>query len=209
MNKGYVGYQRSVRSQVAIESFEMPLSMIKKDVIQEFIRQNDEYESLKKISVTIWKYVAKQIGSDSWHHTSSYYNKTDHYSLFSIADYLLEHDIDEIKDSYQAEKEAKQAEKNQELNDIKLAVATVQQWGGSRRHPHLIGMQQVLGVKKGDWLYTVSDSDQDKYNLYARKVESFDTFKLNDYQSKLVKKYPGFKSMKRQINRMVKYLTSK
>ena len=209
MNKGYVGYQRSVRSQMAIESFEMPLSMIKKDVIQEFIRQNEEYESLKKVPVIIWKYVAKMIGSDSWHHTSSYYNKTDHYSLFSIADYLLEHDIDEIKDSYQAEKEEKQAEKNQELNDIKLAVATVQQWGGSRRHPHLMGTQQVLGVKKGDWLYTISDSDQDKYNLYARKVESFDTFKLNDYQSKLVKKYPGFKSMKRQINRMVKYLTSK
>lgn len=209
MNKGYVGYQRSVRSQVAIESFEMPLSMIKKDVIQDFIRQNDDYESLKNLPVLLWKYVAKQIGSDSWHHTSSYYNKTDHYSLFSIADYLLEHDIDEIKASYKADKEAQKAEKDQELKDIELAVATVQQWGGSRRHPHLMGTQQVLGVKKGDWLYTVSDSDQDRYNLYARKVESFDIFRLTDYHSKLIKQYPEFKSMKRQINRMVKYLTSK
>lgn len=209
MNKGYIGYKRSVRSQEAIESFEMPLSMIKKDVIQEFIRQNDEYQSLNNVPVSLWKYVAKTIGSDSWHHTSSYYNKTNHYSLFSIADYLLEHDIDAIKADYQADKKAKQTKIDQELSDIELAVATVQQWGGTRRHPQLLGTKKVLGIKKGDWLYTVSDSDQDKYNLYARKVESFDLFRLTDYHSKLIKKYPEFKSMKRQINRMVKYLTSK
>src|SRR5699024_3416250 len=82
MNKGYVGYSRSVRSQRAIESFEMPLSFIKKAVIMDFLEEHkEEYgESdltfLKKLAVTKWKFIAIELtASSSWHHTSSYFNK--------------------------------------------------------------------------------------------------------------------------------------
>lgn len=42
VNKGYVGFERSVRSQQAIESYEMPLSMIKRGVIDEFLIDHEE-----------------------------------------------------------------------------------------------------------------------------------------------------------------------
>lgn len=41
-NSGYDGYSRSIRSAEAIESFEVPLSMINKELINTFL---DEYES--------------------------------------------------------------------------------------------------------------------------------------------------------------------
>ncbi|WP_271006938.1 hypothetical protein [Listeria seeligeri] len=199
---GYVGMKRSVNSQFAIEDYEVPLTHFNKELIQDFIDQNEEYEALRTRTVKFWKYVAERIGSTSWHHTGSYYNETDHYSLSSVAEELLQNESkwnNKYKAYVEQEKEAQRTE------NVFLSVIKVQVWGGTKKHPKLIGYETVMGVKKGDWLHAVSQAEQNKYKLSANKVEAQTNFPLEGY-NELTKKYPDFKAQKRAINKKVKEL---
>ncbi|MBK1997154.1 hypothetical protein JI640_14700 [Listeria ivanovii subsp. londoniensis] len=199
---GYVGMKRSVNSQFAIEDYEVPLTHFNKELIQDFIDQNEEYEALRTRTVKFWKYVAERIGSTSWHHTGSYYNETDHYSLSSVAEELLQNESKwnkKYKAYVELEKEAQGTE------NVVLSVIKVQLWGGTKKHPKLIGYETIMGVIKGDWLNAVSQAEQNKYKLSANKVEAQTNFPLEKY-NELVKKYPEFKAQKRAINKKVKEL---
>ncbi|AXH78212.1 MAG: hypothetical protein [Caudoviricetes sp.] len=102
---GYIGYSRSVNSQIAIEDYEVPLSHINKRFLEQFLEnavfENDsgEYfrltteqiDELKKYPVKIWKTKAKQIGYSSYHHASKHYNVVYHYDMKSVALELLEY----------------------------------------------------------------------------------------------------------------------
>lgn len=110
---GYIGYSRSVNSQESIDSFETPISLISRILIDDFLSENDgnfteeEIAILEKTAVVKWKFVASEcIRPFSWHHTSKFYNETDHYSLYRIAVYILEH-IDNLNEAYKVYREAK------------------------------------------------------------------------------------------------------
>src|SRR5690625_2121618 len=144
MNSGYVGYSRSVRSQRAIEDFEMPLSLIKKAVIMDFLEEYEEDFSesdlklLNKLSVAKCTYVAKDhTARASWHHTSIYFNETDHYDLLDVANKALEikNEIDQLY-----------AASIKRDVDVQFGVMEVQIWGGSRRRPKLEGHEVVAGI---------------------------------------------------------------
>ncbi len=196
---GYIGYKRSVRSQEAISGFEVPLNHIKRELIAEFVEENEEFQFLSKVTIGLIKFTAKRVGRSSWHHVSSYYNEIDHYSLVEIAE-DLQKNLKLRQEEYQHSKK-----ESKEILLKNLVVAKVQIWGGSRKRPKLIGHEVVLGVEKNDWLYPVSKAEQTKYNLSANKIERSELFHIEDY-TKLVKKYPEFKAMKRQINAKVKEL---
>ncbi|WP_271005722.1 hypothetical protein [Listeria seeligeri] len=199
---GYIGTKRSNNSQFAIENYEVPLNHFNKDIIQTFINENEEYESLRTATVKFWKYVAERIGSTSWHHTGSYFNETNHYSLSTVAEELLENEAkweEKYKAYLEGEKESNATE------NIFLSVINVQIWGGTKKHPKIVGYEKVMGVIKGDWLYAVSQAEQNKYKLSANKVEAQTNFPLERY-NELVKKYPDFKAQKRAINKKVKEL---
>src|SRR5699024_12433704 len=150
MNSGYVGFSRSVRSKAAIEDFEMPLSLINKETIRDFLKEyQEEFKQelvfLEKLSVEKWKYIAKEHTSPaSWHHTSSYFNKTDHYDLYDIANNIIQmkNEIDTLFNNY----------KNKD-NAYKYGVMKVQVWGGSRKRPKLEGHEVVSGLVIGKWLH--------------------------------------------------------
>ena len=48
-NKGYIGYSRSVRSEMAIENYEVPKSLINRDLIDNFFSdlEEDKYYYMK------------------------------------------------------------------------------------------------------------------------------------------------------------------
>ena len=98
--KGYIENKRSLRSQQAIENYEVPLSMFTKKLINECLDNyksdkeyfeeygfltDEEIESLKKVTLNRWKEVAKAVGATNWHHTSLYFNKTNHYDILKLA----------------------------------------------------------------------------------------------------------------------------
>ncbi len=200
--RGYNGYSRSVRSSEAIEGHEMPLSMIKKDRIDSFLRdaKEEEYHKiadiyfLQTLPVSIWKFAAKDLGRSSWHHTSSYYNKTDHYSLYAISDDLLEN----YDDIAQRHKNLKENEKREKENKVlTYGVLKVEIWGGTRNRPKLEGHETMAGIVDGDWLY----HEGGRNNIYANKTVERHEF---DSYGDLVKAFPQFKGTVKTFNKIIK-----
>lgn len=203
MNSGYVGYSRSVRSQSAIENYEMPISLIKKDVIQSFLIDNkDEFnhvelQFLENLTITKWKFITREYTSpSSWHHTSGYFNQTDHYDLLHTAKKIikLQNDIDQL---YKASKEKNVS--------YKFGVMKVQVWAGSRKRPKLIGEEIVAGIIIGSWLYYKNEHNKclstNKFKIVANKV-----IRLDEYQSyeELIQSHKEYKHTKRVFNALIK-----
>lgn len=191
-NSGYVGYSRSVRSKAAIDCDEMPISLITPSIVEEFIEEQysndkDEFEFLKKTKCCHWKYVAKECtGASSWHHTGKYFMETNHYSLYDIAEYILENKESVFKD-YADYKKSKQDEREKIKNTYVYATAKKNVWGGTRSRPLIIDIDNLVGLIKGDWLYDI-DGYRHKLsgkNLFDLKYwNSYDEFLLNNPELK-------------------------
>lgn len=195
-NSGYIGNSRSVRSQQAIDSYEIPLSLINKDIIGSFINDNfedrKERDFLYKVPVGLWKFSAIEKGASSWHHTSSFYNKTNHFNLFDIADFLLTTDFRALERKYKDSKRKIPI-------DLKYGVLEFDIWGGTRRHPVIIGQEEVAGIIKGDWLHT----SYEKHKINARKTvwcKQYDTY------TELTRKHPQYRGQVKYFNQIIKNL---
>jgi hypothetical protein len=205
MNSGYVGTTRSVRSYEAIQNNEMPLSQINKDAIETYLDYSDidRVDVLRKQPVSLWKFVAKEVGASSWHHTGTYFNETNHYDLEEVAIEMLDN-LMFYKNKYEYLKREK---KEKAMADLKYSVLDAQIWGGSKKHPQLLGEEHMAGVQKNDWFYPVAYTDDyplnQKYNVNARKVTLHRTF---ESYAELVKEYPEFKNNSKYFNRKIKIL---
>ena len=210
-NSGYEGYSRSKRSADAIESYEVPLSMINKNLVNTFLNEysldfkEDDLDFLKKLSISKWKYIAKKTYPSSWHHTSSYFNKTDHYSLPLIAERILEYK-DSIDEEYANYKNINKDEKI----TFKSGVINVEVWGGTRKHPRIVGYDEVAGIIIGDWLYFKNDhsikGSTSKYKTTANKVKWIKEY--NSYAD-LILHHKEYKNTKRVFNSLIKEKISK
>ena len=207
VNSGYVGASRSVRSQEAIESYEVPVSMINRTLIEDFLNESEEYFSkadlnyLEKVSVSKWKYIAKErILASSWHHTGSYFNETNHYDLNAIAEKILD-----IKGTLDEEYKAYQESQKKEGTDVKYGVIKVQVWGGSRKRPRLEGHEEIAGIVIGDWLFYKNNHSINgyvgKFKITANKVE---WLKEYDSYANLVKNHKDYKNSKKVFNVLIK-----
>lgn len=196
-NSGYVGASRSVRSAYAIDNYEVPITMINRNLIDKFLKENQEelindLEILKPLSIAKWKYVCRTMPATSWHHTSKHFNKTSHYDLNEVAEEI-------IKRKATLEKDYKEhlKEKKKKKSDVEYGVIKVQVWGGTRRYPKVVGYDTQAGIIVGDWLYYQGG----KYKTNANKVEWLK--KYNSY-SDLVKKHPEYKGTVKKFNKLIK-----
>lgn len=202
MNSGYVGSKRSIRSYEAIQNNEMPLSQMNKDTIGTYLDYSDidQVDLLKKQPIALWKFVAKEVGASSWHHTGTYFNKTDHYDLDEVAHELLKN-LAFYQEKYAEHKRAKK------INGLNYCVLDAQIWGGSRNHPKLLGEEHLAGIQKGDWFYPVAYTDDypmnQKYKVNGNKITFHQTFVS---YSGLVKQFPEFKNNSKWFNRKIKIL---
>lgn len=148
MNSGYNGYSMSNRAVEAYEDGEKPLSKWRKAEIIEQVKELDikfNIELLKKCKLkTLKDYFLKKT---SWHHTSSYCNSTDFYSLnVDFIEDLTSKDIEKLILKVKNEKEVKQEE-----DPKRLANFYYLEWGGSKRHPKAYEhkLEGVYVQKKG------------------------------------------------------------
>lgn len=196
---GYVGSKRSVNSQYAIDNYELPLSKYTKENWLSFI--NEYYKDdnlLKSFSMDIIKFVAKEeIQASSWHHTSSFYNKTNHYDMNLVAEYIKEND-DSIKEQYKKylDKETNQKEKN--IAEWSLVVFEYKIFGGSARYRKLIDEKKDIGILIGSWIY---DIENKKHKANANKINYIEVY---DDFSELTKKNNEFKGKKKSVTALKK-----
>ena len=218
-NKGYIGNSRSVRSYAAIEDFEVPLCMFKKDLFNEFLSSYnswnetndyvlddieviddiypDDIEFLKHISVAEWKYIANICGASSWHHTGKYFAKTDHYNLLQLSIEILKRK-GTFKEEY---KEYLKNKSSEQQNNFSFGVIKVQCWGGTKRYPQMLGYDTKAGIVDGNWLYYLDGNTISKLKVNSNKVEFFKTY--NSYEE-LIEEHKEFSGTKRKFNKIVK-----
>ena len=191
-NMGYIGHSRSVRSAYAIEDGEMPLTMFNKKIMEEVIEENN-FTNCQNLSVAFVKFVAKKEGCASWHHTSKYFNETNHYDFIEILKTLNDINVQsEYKKRYDEVSKNKKEKEIVKTNDemIQLVSFVEDVWEGSRNYPKKVEYPRV-GVKSGDWIYTdITLGKFKKVSATAKKNHSITvhktirTLKCSEYEKK-------------------------
>ena len=170
--RGYYGYSMSNNAVAAYEQGEKPLSKWNKsDLIQgvqETIRDYDitpkfSMDKLKKQSVsTIRDCVLEK---SSWHHTSSYYNRTDFYEISSQKlEELTDEEIDNYA-GYNANEKQQKKEEQEEMWEVSYL-----EWSGTRNHPKATRVNDT-GVIKGNWFYKKNGSKKNINSNGFKKIK--------------------------------------
>lgn len=150
---GYYGYSMSNNAIDAYRCGEKPLSKWLKndliDAIEDVLENKAEITKFKKLTVKQLK--RHFLFRTSWHHTSKMYNVTDFYSID-------EDNIDRfLAGELVISSEKTEAPAQKEMIEIQYLV-----WGGTKKHPKIVGYKTMIGEVKGDWC--VSDSGRKKLN---------------------------------------------
>lgn len=130
----YIGQQRSVRSQEAIEKGLVTKSQLKawqKRAVDQGVVQPCE-----------------------WHHTGKYYNRTNYYDLDDFEN-LNPKDFPPVKDKPTSDK---------------WYVLVSAQWGGTKRHPKIVGTDVRVTNK-----LTSRQENAKKYSEYGGYIKCFTT----------------------------------
>lgn len=150
MNSGYSGYSMSNRAVDAYEDGGMPLSKWTKKMIISEVVEHEHFteEELKKYPKNV---LAEYfLFESSWHHTSSYCNKT---HFYSIDEYIAKEgsieELEEIKKRYASERKPKKEIKKLEA---RKAHITYLERGGTRAHPKATNVD-AYAVIIGNWAY--------------------------------------------------------
>ena len=124
-NSGYVGQSMSVRAAEAYQNGEMPLSKWNKAAILEEIEASYGKEARGHCqTLSLGELRSTFLEVSSWHHTGSYFGKTDFYSFDddpTLAEVM----------SFKHESETKKHETKRFW-----AIVNYKIWSGSRNHPH-------------------------------------------------------------------------
>lgn len=182
-NSGYIGSSMSVRAHDCYNDGIMPKSKwTKRDFIDnidaiDFINDQDK-NTLKTLSLTEMKRALLRY--DSWHHTSSKFNKTDFYK-FDL-DYIEDHKNDiinlvvSIKETTKRIKEERKQEK-QKIN-IEIAYIKFFELSKNGRYYNRTDYKGVYAIK-GDWFYSIGSQFQKlwKKKLYGNCIEKRRYFK--------------------------------
>lgn len=155
---GYNKFSMSNNAMAAYGCGEKPLSKWTKtniffEIKEQEVKLKCTIEKLKKLPVKVLK--AECLCRSSWHHTSSYYNKTDFYALdINRIEGLTDERIDELIAGH------KETEKMESAPVEEKWQCAFLEWSGSRNHPKATEVIEQ-GIVKGGWFYR-SDGSKKK-----------------------------------------------
>lgn len=162
------GYKNFSMSNNAAAAYADGLKPKTKFIKDDFLSVCYELKDSEKAAV-IEKASIKELRNNllsysEWHHTGSYYNKT---NFYIINDSLIEDlTADELKELLKPEQQ--EEEKPQHVRFIYL------EWSGTRKHPKATE-RTADGVRLGNWItYADSDGRQRKKNVFSNGVKILD-----------------------------------
>lgn len=164
---GYIENKMSVRAYEAYESGEKPLSKwSKNDIIECVLNVRNDFQE-KELKIYSKEVLKAFLICSSWHHTGSYFNETNFYSL--DLDFI---ELSKIEIIQVLEKKKKDLEKEKEEKKIlKLQKCKFKyiEWAGTRKHPKAIE-KESYGIIKGSWIY-YKDGKKSLNGKYVHVVE--------------------------------------
>lgn len=175
MNSGYSGYSMSNRAVEAYYNGEKPLSKWTKadiiDAVKAYAAEEPLYcpiEAIKKAPAQVLKNLL--LYRTSWHHTSSYCNSTDFYSVNLTA-------LSELTEGLLLEKTAAfkdQKDKPAEANKYKGNIKYLE-WSGTRKHPKATTCELMnVNIEEKGCFYIVTDNAGKQ--LLKKKIGSNGTY---------------------------------
>lgn len=182
---GYDGYSMSNNAIAAYDNDEKPLSKWSKDDILRIARQLDWDKAVYLAKVPLEELRDRLLKRTSWHHTSSYYNKTDFYSFDDDA-----FDAFKPKDARDWVEYHKQVlsdrAKEKKKNHSRKGRIDYLTWGGSRAHPKAYEeyLDDVYIEERGSF-YVVTDEKgreilRKKIGSTGTHVRYYENESLND-----------------------------
>lgn len=152
--KGYDGYSMSNNAVSAYKDGEKPLSRwTKRDILNSIEESHAELKCtmsmLHKVPVNVLKEAC--LTYSSWHHTSSYFNRTEFYSLdMDKVESLTDEDLNKLITDYKTK--GKTNDRTEEQWKCSFL-----EWSGSRKHPKATEIVEIGSVKDG-WFYRSNGS---------------------------------------------------
>lgn len=142
---GYYNYKMSYNAIAAYEDGEKPRSKwAKGDIINALQGEGIEPEKIKLLQAARVEDLRRVcLVCSSWHHTSSYYNKTDFYSI--NIDMIQETSPDELK-------QLLKPEEKKVITEYRARCCFLV-WSGTRKHPKAT-QEESTGTIRGAWFYS-------------------------------------------------------
>lgn len=163
-NNGYIGSKMSIRASNAYEEGLKPYSKWSKSDILDYFKE--EAQQLKKYSTSTLK--SYFLHCEEWHHTGSYFNKTDFYSIREVED-IDWNWLDSLEKNHKQELE----EKKNNKPEYKKVKAHYVEWSGTRKHPKAIDHEE-LGIISGNWCYFLDGTKKSTSGNYFNVLEYYD-----------------------------------
>lgn len=129
---GYIGNRYSVRASIALSEGKNTKSNFSKS---DFI---ENYGNLDLSKITLAECKSNLLACTEWHHTGSFYNRTDFY------DYKMDISQDDINTIIA--NRPKRVKKEKVAKTATFVTATYTEFEGSRRHPKAVEYTNVVGV---------------------------------------------------------------
>lgn len=167
---GYIGNKMSVRAYEAYESGEKPLSKwAKKDIIECVLNVRNDFQE-KELKIYSKEVLKVFLICSSWHHTGSYFNETNFYSL--DLDFIELSKIEIIQALERKKKNLKNEKEEKKSLKLQKCIFKYIEWAGTRKHPKAIE-KKSYGIIKGSWIY-YKDGKKSLNGKYVHVVEMFE-----------------------------------
>ena len=160
MNSGYNGYKMSNRASQAYDNGEKPLSKWTKEDIIDGVKVYSKENKVPFTMSVLMKapksvLVELVLSRSSWHHTSSYANKTDFYS---IDEYALDKLTDERVN--EAIAQSKRFKKEEPIANRYKGTIKYLEWSGTKKHPKATEceLKDVFIEEKGCFYIVTSET---------------------------------------------------
>lgn len=170
---------RSILSREAIDNYQVPLTMINRRIIEEFLEENQDGYSMEELgflestALPKWRYVAEE--------RIVHEEEIIYHSLFDIAEELLAI-RDVLETDFQEYRKRKARETEKLKNSFRYGVMQLRIFGGSKSGMKVIGREEIAGIIIGEWLYY-------KYNhkpngaINKHRIDSGKVFKVKEYHT--------------------------
>ena len=173
----YIGYSMSEGAADAYENGEKPKSAWSKNAMMDVITTIIEEEGLNLDHQVFDAFPKSSLFAlffkeSSWHHTGTFYNKTDFYAL----DYMFVRGLTNQR-LYDMLKEVKEKKRRQKSDKLKALPRYVEvkylQWSGSRNHPKATEIV-ARGYIKGQWFTSNAGVRKNIYSAGFEVLEEID-----------------------------------
>ena len=172
LGNGYIGQSMSVNAKISKEYFEVPLSDINKDMLKE-LGINE--------TVTFIKYLMKELGSTSYHHTGKFYNKTDFYDLNRYFD-ISNQEIEKYKNDYTLDKKKEKEKKEYYYGKITFTI-----WEGKYKNYRNPVDYTEFCLVIGNWAYLENGTKKNINGNSIKNIENLGTKKPRMFNNKKLK----------------------